>query len=93
MKNPKKNYNFIINYSFLHTHIINKILIFGGLALSAILVVENMVIPTQAFVFLSRNSTTWMLSIVSILIGIAIGVGIKGILSDNKEDTGDDFNF
>jgi hypothetical protein len=47
---------------------LNKILIFGGIALSAILIVENMVVPTQAFVFLSKNSTSWMLSIVSILI-------------------------
>ena len=48
---------------------INKILVFGGLALMAILVVENMVIPRQAFVFISPNSTTWMLTLISSLIG------------------------
>jgi hypothetical protein len=70
----------------------NKILIFGWLALAAILIVENMVIQTQAFVFLSRNSTTAMLSIVSILIGMAIWFGIKWFIQqENKDDEWFDF--
>ena len=71
----------------------NKILIFGGLALAAILIVENMVVPTQAFVFLSRNSTTWMLSFVSILIWISIWFGLKSLLAQdsNKYDENLDF--
>lgn len=64
----------------------NKILIFGGLALSAILIVENMVIQTQAFVFLSRNSSTAMLSIVSIIIWIWIWFGIKWFFSSTDEE-------
>ena len=70
----------------------NKVLIFGWLALAAILIVENMVIQTQAFVFLSRNSTTAMLSIVSILIGMAIWFGIKWFIQqENKDDEWFDF--
>jgi hypothetical protein len=47
---------------------LNKILVWGGLALSAILIIENMVVPNQAFLFIDRNSTGWMLSVVSTVI-------------------------
>ena len=66
----------------------NKILMFWGLALSAILIVENMVVPTQAFVFLSKSSTTWMLSIVSIIIWVAIWFWIRWFM--NQEDSNDE---
>lgn len=71
----------------------NKILIFGWLALAAILIVENMVVQTQAFVFLSRNSTTAMLSIVSILIWIWIWFGLKWFLSQDKDEYDENLNF
>ena len=71
----------------------NKILIFGWLALSAILIVENMVVPTQAFVFLSRWSTTWMLSFVSILIWIAVWFGLKWILSQDWDSYDENLDF
>jgi len=71
---------------------INKILVFGGLALMAILVVENMVIPRQAFVFISPNSTTWMLTLISSLIGAWIGFWLCNIIKgDTNPD--DDLNF
>lgn len=70
---------------------LNKILIFGWLALSAILIVENMVVPNQAFLFIDRNSTSWMLSVVSILIGAWIWYWLKSYFSqiDNSEDNYD----
>ena len=71
---------------------INKILVFWGLALFAILVVENMVVPRWAFVFISQNSSTWMLSIVSTLVWVAIWFGLCNIIrwDDPHED---DLNF
>lgn len=72
---------------------LNKVLIFGGMALSAILIVENMVVPTQAFVFLSRNSTSWMLSVVSILIWIWIWFGLKWFLSQDSDWYDDNLDF
>jgi len=47
---------------------INKILVFGGLALMAILIIENMVIENKAFLFIDRNSTSWMLAFVAAII-------------------------
>jgi hypothetical protein len=47
---------------------LNKILVFGGLALAAILIIENMVGGAPAYLFIDKNSTAWMLSTVSILI-------------------------
>ena len=72
---------------------LNKILVFGGLALSAILVVENMVVPTQAFVFLSRNSTSWMLSVVSIIIWIWIWIWLKWLLSQDNDSYDENLDF
>jgi len=71
---------------------INKFLIFGGLALFAILLVENMVMPRQAFVFISSNSTTWMLTLVSTIVWVLIGYGICNITKTNS-NVDDDLNF
>ncbi|MCH2188875.1 hypothetical protein MK079_03535 [Candidatus Gracilibacteria bacterium] len=70
-----------------------KILVFGGIAVTAVLVVENMVVSTQAFLFVDRNSTTGMLAIVSTLVGIAIGYGFFGMMHDNREIESDDIDF
>lgn len=70
---------------------LNKILIFGGLALSAILIVENMVVPNQAFLFIDRGSTSWMLSMVSILIWVWMWYGLKSFFT--QEDTDDNYDF
>lgn len=67
----------------------NKILIFGWLALSAILIVENMVVPTQAFVFISKSSTSWMLSIISIILWIGIWFWFRWFL--NQDDSNDEW--
>lgn len=71
---------------------INKILVFGGLALFWILVVENMVVPRWAFVFIDQNSSTWMLSVVSTIVGVAIWFWLCNII--RWEDSQDeDLNF
>jgi len=72
---------------------LNKILIFWGLALSSILIIENIVIPTQAFVFISSNSKTWILSFISTLVWMGIWYGIKWFIMwwVEKEDVDLDF--
>jgi len=51
---------------------LNKIFVFGGMALSAILIVENMVTWMQAYVFIDSSSQAWILSFVSIIVWIFI---------------------
>lgn len=71
---------------------INKILVFGGLALMAILIIENMVIENKAFLFIDRNSTSWMLAFVAAIIWVLIGYWLNNIIrGDNDND--DDLNF
>ncbi len=72
---------------------INKILVFGGLALIAILIVENMVMPRWAFVFINQNSTTWMLSLTSAIVWGLIWFGICNIIRGDTKDIDDDLNF
>jgi len=70
---------------------LNKILIFWGLVLGGILVVENSVQP-MVIVFFS-NSNAWFLSIISILIGIWIWFWIRGIIMSMKENKDDNLDF
>jgi len=70
----------------------NKVLVFWGAALLAILVIENLVVQSTALVFLSRDSSAWLLSLVSAVIWIWIGIGIKWFLSKPK-DTDDNLDF
>ncbi len=72
---------------------INKILVFGGLALIAILIVENMVMPRPAFVFIDQNSKTWMLAIISAVIWAFIGFWLNNIVRGDEKDIDDDLNF
>lgn len=69
---------------------LNKILVWGGLALSAILIIENMVVPNQAFLFIDRNSTSWMLSFVSTVVWACIWFGWKSMLEDRWTDNSDE---
>lgn len=72
---------------------LNKILIFGGISLAAILVVENMVIASwTAYIFLARWGAG-VLSIVSIIIWWAIGFWIKWIISDKNKYDDDRMDF
>jgi len=67
---------------------LNKILVFWGAALVAILVVENMVTNSPAYLFISAWSKGWLLSLVSTLIWIGIWYWISWMLK--KEGTDDD---
>ena len=70
-----------------------RILVFWGLATMAVLVVENMVITSQAFLFIDRNSTTGMLAIVSTVVGMAIWYGAFGWMHEGREVDSDDMDF
>jgi hypothetical protein len=72
---------------------LNKILVFGGLALTSILVVENIVWRAPAYLFIDTSSTAWMLSIVSTCIGVAIWFWLKSMMiSDDNSDV-DNYDF
>lgn len=60
-------------------------------ALTGILVVENMVLNYNAFTFIWQ---TWagVLSLVSVWIGILIGFGLKGVISSKPKDD-DNYDF
>lgn len=51
----------------------NTVLILIGVLSASILLVENIVLSQQAFVFISRNSSTATLTLVSIITGMVIG--------------------
>jgi hypothetical protein len=61
----------------------NNILVFWGLAMTAILVIENMVIPTQAFVLWDNSSKWWILAIVCTIVWVAIWYWLRS-MQDNK---------
>ncbi|MDD2870593.1 MAG: hypothetical protein PHS49_01265 [Candidatus Gracilibacteria bacterium] len=70
----------------------NIIFVFGGIALGAILIIENMVTGLSAYVFIDGSSKTYILSFVSIIIGIFIGYGLRGMLEkDDGNDNDMDF--
>lgn len=65
----------------------DKILIFGWLALAAILIVENVVMSSNAFVFLDSSSKWWILSIVSLIIWFLIWYWFKWFLNRDASDS------
>lgn len=70
---------------------LNKIFVFGGMALSAILIVENMVTWMQAYVFIDSSSQAWILSFVSIIVWIFIWYWLRWMF--NKDDWIDNENY
>lgn len=71
---------------------INKIFVWLGLALAAILIVENMVTGLQAYVFVMSGAGTWLLALVSTIVGAFIGYWLRGMLeSDSWDDENYDF--
>ena len=69
---------------------INKIFVFWGIAVAAILIIENMVTWMPAYVFIDSWSTAYMLSFVSIIVWIFIWYWIKWML---EKETGDNDNY
>lgn len=53
---------------------INKILVFWWIALAAILIIENMVIPNTAYFFIDNNSSSWFVAFASTVIWIWIWI-------------------
>ena len=70
----------------------NTVLILLWILSSCILIVENMVLGQNAFVYIS-NSSTWVLCVVSIITGMAMWYGIKWKFTENHTSEEDNFNF
>ena len=70
----------------------NKIFVFGGLAIIAILFVENIVTWYQAYVFMDTWSTTWILVLVSSLFWWLVWFNLALMFrKDNWDDENYDF--
>jgi len=69
---------------------LNKILVFWGLALAAILIVENMVTWWLAYVFIDSWAKASTLSFVSVVIGMFIWYWLKWMF---EKSNGDDDNY
>jgi len=67
---------------------LNKILVFGGLSLTAILVIENFVVANTAFVLWNNGSKTYVLALVCTIIWAFIWYGAKWMFS--KESSADE---
>jgi len=72
---------------------LNKILIFWGLAVSSILIIENLVMWQQAYVLISNSSTAWFLSLFSTIIWIWIWFGLKSFFVNWGEKEDDNLDF
>ena len=70
---------------------LNLIFVFGGLAVWAVLIVENMVSWMVAYVFIDTGWTR-LLSLVSIITWIFIWYWLKWVFTDEKVNE-DDYNF
>lgn len=70
----------------------NKILVFWGLALGAILIVENIVGWWYAYLFIDDWASAYMLSIVSIMVWMWIWYWLKGMFDSNNGD-GENYDF
>lgn len=72
-------------------YMLNKILVFWWMAVGAVLVIENMVVSSQAYLLI-YNSRTWSLALFSIIVWIAIGYGLRWFYSkDEYKDDSLDF--
>ena len=72
----------------------NKILFWLGLALTAILIIENMVLSNASYLFIDRSSQSWIVALVANIIWIAMWYWIAWMLKkwfDNNDD--DDLDF
>ena len=71
---------------------LNKILVWLGIALTAILIIENMVIPNNSYFFIDSTSKSWILALSTSIIWIAIWFGLSWLLKkDNYDDDSMDF--
>lgn len=70
----------------------NTILILIGILSACVLLVENMVLRQQAFVYIYYSNTA-MLVLVWIVTGVILWFGLKGKMSENKTNEEEDFHF
>jgi len=71
---------------------LNKIFVFLGLALAAILIVENMVTGQLAYVFIDTWAMSSTLSFVSVIVWMFIGYWLRGMFEkSNWDDENYDF--
>lgn len=72
---------------------INKVLVLTGILFASVLIIENMVVPLQAYVFIWVTKS-YVLAFFSIVTGILIGYGFHGMMnSSSKETDSEDFDF
>ncbi len=65
---------------------INKIFVFWGMAAAAILIIENLVIWLQAYVFIDSNSTAGFLSLISTIIWVFIWYWFRWMFEKKASD-------
>jgi hypothetical protein len=70
----------------------NTILILIWILFSFVLVIENMIVPLNAYVLI-WNMKTWTLAIAGILTWIIIGYGLRGKMWEQPNSDDDSFNF
>ena len=61
-------------------------------AITAILVVENIVLNYYSYVFMWYTSA-WMLSLISVWVGTMIGFWLKWVLSSESQNSDDSDNY
>jgi len=71
----------------------NKILVIWWIALAAILIIENMVIPNTAYFFIDNSSSSWFVAFASTIIWIAIWYWIAGLTRKDGIDDDDRLDF
>jgi uncharacterized membrane protein len=71
----------------------NKILVIWWIALAAILIIENMVIPNTAYFFIDNSSSSWFVAFASTIIWIAIWYWIAWLLRKDGIEDDDRLDF
>ncbi len=74
---------------------INKILVIWWIALAAILIIENMVIPNTAYFFIDNSSSAWFVAFASTVIWVAIWYWLAWLVrwNNNYDDDKDNLDF
>lgn len=72
---------------------INKILVWLGIALTAILIIENMVITNNSYFFIDSTSKSWIVALATNFIGIAIWFWLSWMLKKNSYEDDDNVDF
>lgn len=71
----------------------NKILVFWGMSLMAILIIENMVTNQTAYIFVDSSGSAWLLSAISAIIWVWIWIGLKWLFAQSGWTDDDEIDF